>query len=220
MGELKSFLTPRHQSASRNYQERATEKKPELAKKAKLFAKDYWDGGRDTGYGGYIDDGRWSSLAARILDEYQVGADGSVLDVGCGKGFFLNEVKKRNPQINVKGIDVSSYAIQQAPELVRPYLSQGRAEKLDEQVASYDLVVSMNVLHNLELPELMTALASIQRASRKSAYICVESYRNEQEKWNLLRWQLTCESFFTPREWQWVFEASGYRGDYELIFFE
>jgi protein-L-isoaspartate(D-aspartate) O-methyltransferase len=71
----------------------------------------------------------------------------------------------------------------------------------------------------LELPELIAALKNIEYAKKKDAYICIESYRNEHEKWNLMRWQLTCECFYTPREWVWIFEQAGYTGDYEFIFF-
>ena len=32
--------------------------------------------------------------------------------------------------------------------------------------------------------------------------------------------QVTCETFFTPREWEWMFFGTRYRGDHSFIFFE
>jgi protein-L-isoaspartate(D-aspartate) O-methyltransferase len=58
------------------------------------------------------------------------------------------------------------------------------------------------------------------RVSKNKKYICVESYRNEVEKVNLLYWQVTCETFCTPKEWDWWFLKTGYKGDFSFIFFE
>ena len=55
---------------------------------------------------------------------------------------------------------------------------------------------------------------------RGSAYVMIESYRNEREKANLLYWQLTCRAFHTPKEWEWLFAQAGYTGDYGCIYFE
>ena len=57
-------------------------------------------------------------------------------------------------------------------------------------------------------------------SSKKDKYLCVESYRNEYEKVNLLYWQVTCECFYTPDEWKWWFKHSNYKGDYSFIYFE
>jgi protein-L-isoaspartate(D-aspartate) O-methyltransferase len=218
MGELRSFLQSNHQRAARSYQDRSHEFKARDASKAKEFGFDYWDGDRATGYGGYRDDGRWRPVAERFLQTYE--RPHSVLDIGCGKGFFLEAVKMEAPEVDVLGVDISDYALAAAAPELRPNLRRASAAELDFiEDGRFDLVVAMNSLHNLELPELLTSLRHIQRISRRHAYICVESYRTEEEKWNLLRWQLTCECFFTPREWLHVFELAGYRGDYEFIYF-
>ena len=46
-----------------------------------------------------------------------------------------------------------------------------------------------------------------------------ESYRNNQELFNLQCWALTTDSFFSPEEWRWIFMQCGYYRDYELIYF-
>src|SRR5262249_39791105 len=98
-------------------------------------------------------------------------------------------------------------------------LQQGLAQKLPYADQSFDLVVSINTLHNLYLPDLWSALGELQRVARRK-YLVVESYRNEREKVNLLYWQLTCRAFHTPEEWQWLFDRTGYTGDHGLIYFD
>lgn len=60
----------------------------------------------------------------------------------------------------------------------------------------------------------------IERVERGNKYICIESYRNEHEKTNLLYWQVTCEMFCTRDEWAWWFWQTGYSGDHSFICFE
>jgi serine/threonine protein phosphatase PrpC len=83
---------------------------------------------------------------------------------------------------------------------------------------SFDLVISLATLHNLRIFELQAALSQIQRVG-KQGYIMLESYRNEQELFNLQCWALTCESFFDEQEWIWLYNHFGYTGDYEFIYF-
>lgn len=220
MGKLKSIITANHIRTKRDYSARARDDKPILATQAKQYDKAYWDGPREVGYGGYRDDGRWSIVAEKLLEHYCLPLNASVLDIGCGKGFLLNQLKNQRPDLIIKGVDISTYAIECAMPSVRPCLEVCLAENLSFEKKSFDLVVSLNTLHNLELPELVGALKKIEAISRGNSFVCVESYRSEQEKWNLLRWQLTCEAFYTPREWEWIFSLAGYGGDYEFIFFE
>ena len=67
--------------------------------------------------------------------------------------------------------------------------------------------------------ELETALKEMERVGTHG-YIMLESYRNEQELFNLQCWALTCESFFDHEEWPWIYKHFGYSGDYEFIYFE
>ena len=96
----------------------------------------------------------------------------------------------------------------------------GNACQLPYGDAAFDLVLSINTLHNLRNFELWDALREIERVGRAAKYITVESYRNEREKVNLLYWQLTCRSFYSVPEWEWFFQRAGYTGDYSFIYFE
>lgn len=223
MGSIVSvdFMSSLHRSTSRDYVARVTEyPKEKAAEKAKQWGYDYWDGDRRLGFGGYRYDGRWRAVAESMAKHYGLKAGDSVLDVGCGKAFLLHDLAEAVPGLKVTGIDVSKYAIDHAPEAVQPFLTEGTAAKLPFDDKSFDLIISINTLHNLYCYELDTALREIVRVGRDNAYICVESYRNEAEKVNLLYWQLTCETFCTPEEWAWWFDRCGYTGDHSFIYFE
>lgn len=217
---LVDFMSGLHRKTTRDYLARVNAvPKAEAARKARLWGYDYWDGSRDTGYGGYHYDGRWQAVARRLVDHYNLRAGQRVLDVGCGKGFLLHDLAQAVPGLHVAGLDISEYALAHAKEEVRPLLTLGNARALPFADQSFDLVISINTLHNLRCYDLERALREMERVARRK-YLCVESYRTEEEKVNLLYWQLTCEAFCTPEEWQWWFERCGYTGDYSFIFFE
>ena len=214
------FITSLHSRTKRDYLERVRRgDKAECAAVAKKFDRDYWDGDRRYGYGGFSYDGRWATMAKELIDHYGLKSGDRVLDVGCGKAFLLFEMQKLVPGLEVRGLDLSTYALTHAKEEMRPFLDQGLAQQLPYGDGSFELVISITTLHNLYLFDLQAALREIERVG-KAAYIVVESYRNEEEKANLLHWQLTCESFFTPAEWEYIFTTSGYRGDHGFIYFE
>ena len=215
------FISSVHNKTRRDYLGRVNEFPPaEAAGIAKRFGQEYWDGDRKLGYGGFRYDGRWRAVADRMASHYGLKAGDRILDVGCGKAFLLCDFTQAVPGVEVAGIDISHYAIEHSREEVRPFIREGSASSLPYEDNSFDLVVSINTLHNLYCYDLEKALREIERVGRKNKYICVESYRNEEEKVNLLYWQLTCECFFTPEEWRWWFALTGYTGDHGFIYFE
>ena len=213
-----------HKSTRRNYLERVNDKdypKYKAAMLAKKWGYHYWDGDRRINYGGYkYIEGRLTPLAKKIIKHYKLKAGMKILDVGCGKGFLLYELKKLIPGIKVFGLDISTYAKKKSKKEIRNFIKIGNASKLPYKKNSFDLVFSINTLHNLEINLLFQSIKEINRVSKKYKYICVESYRNEIEKMNLLYWQVTCEAFFNTEEWKWIFKTNNYNGDYSFIFFE
>jgi SAM-dependent methyltransferase len=217
------FLSAVHTSTKRDYLARVNDleyPKAKAATLAKQWGYDYWDGDRRVNYGGYrYMEGRWEKVARALAEHYGLKAGSKVLDVGCGKGFQLFELTRVVPGIEVYGIDISEYAIEHCKEEIRDRLQIGNATSLPFPDKHFDLVFSITTLHNLHNYDLDKALREVERVG-KNKYICVESYRNEAEKANLLYWQVTCEAFCTPEEWEWWFRQTGYTGDHSLIFFE
>jgi len=215
------FLAKMHARTKRDYVERVVKyDKAACAEIAGRFGAEYWDGERQYGYGGYSYDGRWLPLAQELAAHYGLKAGDRVLDVGCGKGYLLHEFTRAVPGIQVSGIDISQYAIDNAKEEVKPFLRVGNAASLPLADDSVDFVVSLGTLHNLGARDLDAAIREIERVGRGTKkYIMVESYRDEAEKANLLYWQLTCRSFHSVKDWTWLFAQAGYSGDFGFIYF-
>ena len=221
MGRLLDIVTPLHKMTKRDYIGRMTDDKINCSIKAREYEFDYWDGDRRFGYGGYrFIDGRWAPVAKALIDTYRLNNGSRLLDVGCGKGFLLYELKKILPGLEVAGFDVSQHGLANAHEAVRANLFTYRAQDPypygDDH---FDLVISLGTLHNLRVYELETAVMEIERVG-KNGYIMVEGYRNVAEFFNLQCWALTAESLFHTSEWIWLYNKFGYTGDYEFIYFE
>ena len=215
------FLMKLSNSTKRDYVARVVQHdKAKCSEIAIQYGKDYWDGERQYGYGGYKYDGRWKPVAEAMIKHYGLKPGDSILDVGCGKGYLLYELMQLLPGSKVAGLDISSYAIENAKEEVKPFLTQGSATTLPYPDKSFDFVYSLITFHNLYNYELRKALQEVERVGRGAKHIAVESYRNEREKANLVYWQLTCRTFYTPQEWEWFMKESGYTGDYSYIVFE
>lgn len=215
------FVMKLHKATKRDYVGRVTaHDKAQIAEDAIKYGKEYWDGERHQGYGGYKYDGRWRPIAEDMARHYNLKPGSRILDVGCGKGFLLYEFTQVVPNAEVAGIDISQYGIDNAKPEVKPFLKVGSAAKLPWPDKYFDFVFTINTLHNLYNYELDSALKEIERVSRGPKHVIIETYRNEREKANLLYWQLTCRTFYTPKEWEWFFQKSGYTGDYSYIVFE
>jgi len=215
------FISSVHKKTKRDYLKRVNEfPKHKAAELAKKFDKDYWDGDRKVGYGGFHYDGRWKRVAEKLAQHYNLKAGQKVLDIGCGKGFLLYDLAQIVPGLEIHGIDISKYAIDNSKEEIKSNLQVSNANKLPFDDSYFDLVISITTLHNLHCYDLEKSLKEIMRVGKNNKYIVVESYRNEEEKANLLYWQLTCECFFSPEEWDWWFKHSNYNGDHSFIYFE
>jgi len=217
------MMSPLHKATTRDYLARVNDPdypKAKAATLAKQWGYDYWDGDRRINYGGYkYIPGRWAPVAEMMIEHYGLKPGDKVLDVGCGKGFQMYELTQALPGLQVRGRDISTYALENAHPEIKALVDLGTAANLPYADKEFDLVISINTLHNLHNRELETALREIERVGNQK-YLCVESYRNETEKANLLYWQVTCEQFNSPDDWMWWFEMTGYTGDHSFIYFE
>lgn len=212
-----AFLQELHTATKRDYMARMNAEKPENMRVAKRFDSDYWDGDRKFGYGGFKYDGRYRAIAEKIDQHYGLNKDDKVLDIGAGKGFLLHDLK-RHAHVQATGIDISEYAVTNGMGA----LIKMPCTMLTFPDQYFDFTYSINVFHNLGYKDLKTAIREMVRVTKHggSSYICVESYRSEEELCNLQCWALTCLSFYSPDDWRQIYEDCGYKGDYEFIYFE
>ena len=221
MGKLVNYVTPLHKATKRSYIDRMIDEKVLCMLKAKEYEFDYWDGDRRYGYGGYkYIPGRWKPVAEKLIENYNLDNGSSILDIGCGKGHLLYELKQLLPELKIKGIDISDHGIKNSKEEIKKHIIKHKAQvSYPFKDNEFDLAISLGCFHNLRIFELKTALSEMQRVG-KQGYLMLESYRSEKELFNLQCWALTCESFFDTKEWEWIYNHFGYNGDYEFIFFE
>lgn len=214
------LLQKNHNSTKRGYIQRMIDEKVKCMKIAKKYEKDYWDGDRKYGYGGYkFIKGRLTQVAKKIIRVFNLNSNSKILDIGCGKGYLLYEIQNIIPGIKVKGLEISKHAIKNSSNIIKPnILNFDARKKLPFKNKEFDLCISAGTLHNFEVNELKNSLKEISRIS-KNSIIMVESYRNEKELFNLQCWALTAKSFFSVKEWIWLFKEYNYKGDYDFIFF-
>jgi acetolactate synthase-1/2/3 large subunit len=182
---------------------------------ARQFGRDYFDGDRLFGYGGYRYHPRfWQATVRRFRDHFRLADDARVLDVGCAKGFMLHDFKDLMPRLTVAGVDISPFAIDNAMETVRPFLRVADARELPFADGSFDLVISINTIHNLPPEECKQALREIQRVGRGHAFLTVDAWRTDDERERLRKWNLTALTYMHVDDWKKLFAEVGYTGDY------
>lgn len=199
----------------RNLEERLAAKNEADRAIARQFGREFFDGDRNQGYGGFNYMPRfWQPVVPTFQTYWQLNSNSSLLDVGCAKGFMLHDISELIPGITVKGIDISDYAIEHAMDDIKPHVQVANATKLPFADKSFDVVISINTVHNLERKECGQALQEIERVSRGKSFITVDAYRNEKEQERMYAWNLTAKTIMSVDEWIVFFKEVGYTGDY------
>jgi len=207
-------LLDRLPQTRRDPKARAAAKTAEDRAIAKRFDKDFFDGERRHGYGGYRYDGRWLPVARRIAEHYALPANARILDVGAAKGFLMHDFLQVLPGATVRGIDVSTYARDNAHGNMGPLIDIGSAEALPYPDKSFDLVISINSIHNLPLERCKQALREMERVSKAHKFVTIDAWYTEEEHQRLLDWILTAETYMSVKDWVSLFAEVGYTGDY------
>lgn len=179
--------------------------------------KEYYDGMRENGYGGFYYDGRWALIMPKIIQRYGLTGSSSVLDVGCKKGFFLHDLKTALAGIRVCGVENHPYPLEASMSSVKKELCLSQYEKLPFKDSEFDFVIAYGSIYMLNLRGVMDALKEIQRVGRGKAYITVGAYRTIEERDILLEWTLIGTTILHVDEWMEVFKKTGYTGDYYFI---
>lgn len=208
-------LLVNYPKTKRNLDERLSSKTEEDRTIARQFGREFFDGDRNQGYGGFRYMPRfWQPVIPTFKEYWQLDGTISVLDVGCAKGFMLHDLAEMIPGITVKGVDLSSYAIEHAMDDLKPHLKVANATQLPFADKSFDVVISINTVHNLDRDDCGRALQEIQRVSRGKSFITVDAFRNAEEEERMFAWNLTAKTIMSVDEWIAFFKEVGYTGDY------
>ena len=200
--------------SKRNLESRTQKKTKDIIAKSRKYDFLYFDGPREYGYGGYKYDGRWKSVARDFKSHYSLNSKSRVLDIGCAKGFLVKDLSDELNNNNIFGLDISDYALKNCHPDVIGKLHKGSAEKLPFPDNSFDLVISLDTIHNLPRNKVIIALKEIERVTKKDSFIKVDSYLNENQKKIFENWVLTAKYHNYPKKWLEVFKEAGFNGDY------
>lgn len=199
----------------RNVTARADAKDPAVVEEARKFGEAYFDGPRTHGYGGYRYDGRWIPVARDIVAHYDLKPGMRVLDIGCAKGFLVRDLMEVAPGLDVYGLDISDYAVRNGHADVTGRLHVGNCLDLPFPDDSFDAVLAINVIHNLDRGGVVRALKEIVRVSRGGqCFVQVDSYHTDAQRDLFVDWVLTARFHDFPQGWFDVFGEAGYTGDW------
>jgi SAM-dependent methyltransferase len=208
-------LLSKYPKSKRDLNKRIESKTDLIREVARKFDKEFFDGDRDYGYGGFVYNPKyWTDVVKDFSNFYELKNGSKILDVGCAKGFMLYDFKKLNKEFKVYGVDISNYAIEHSLEEVKNYLKVADARYLPFPDNYFDLVISINTIHNLDIKGCSDALREIQRVAKKNSYITVDAYRNEEEKKRMHAWNLTAKTIMSVDEWKLFFKQINFKGDY------
>ena len=174
--------------------------------------KEYYDGKRINGYGGFKYDGRWKALLPKIIKKYKLTKKSKVLDLGCKKGFLLKDLNILLPQIKSYGIENHSYALKKAVKC-NSKLIKSDYYKIPFKNKYFDFVIAFNSLYMQNLGDVIKSLKEIERVSKKS-YIVLASGETDEERNKFYRWTLIGTSILLKKEWKTLFKKIKFKGDY------
>ena len=189
-------LLKNYPKSKRNLDER--EKKTDEERKiARKFGKDFFDGERRFGYGGFHYNPRfWTNVVKDFCNHWKIKDNDSILDVGCGKGFMIYDFLLLKPNLKIEGIDISRYAIENSKSEIKHLLTEAKAEDLPYEDNSFDYIISINTIHNLDRKKCIRALKEIKRVSKKGSFVTVDAYRNEEEKKKNVCMEFNSQNYF------------------------
>jgi ubiquinone/menaquinone biosynthesis C-methylase UbiE len=207
-------LLARLPKAKRNIQKRTEAQTPENIAIARQHGEAYFDGPRELGYGGYRYDGRWIPIAEDIVRHFKLKPGDRVLDVGCAKGFLVKDLMKVCPGLEAFGLDISEYALMHCEPEVVGRLHLGSADKLPFPDKSFNAVISLNTIHDLERADAVRAVREVERLAPGRGFIQVDSYLTPEQRDLFLSWVLCAKFHDYPAGWLKLFKEAGYTGDW------
>ncbi len=176
--------------------------------------KNYYDGKRENGYGGFKYDGRWKVLLPKLIKKYKLSKKSKILEIGCKKGFLLQDLNKILPGIKFTGIENHEYPLKCASKMIKKKLYLKNYYDLKNfKNRHFDLVIAFNSIYMQNLGDTINTISEIQRISKKS-YISLASYKSKKDRDKFLDWTLLGTTILKKTEWKKIFKYIGYKGDY------
>lgn len=136
------------------------------------YNADYFTGNHPAGYTDYS----WSNFAqyARKDAEYinpSLYQGKRVLDIGCGKGFLVDELRRLG--VFAEGIDVSGYAVGDAPAGAAPYLTVAdiRNGLPSNKANTWDLIFGNGILECLTDTECVNLANACLKVGRRTVFL-------------------------------------------------
>ncbi len=208
-------LLKNYPKAKRDLSARLESKSEEVRNIARKFGKDFFDGDRECGYGGFYYNSRfWQDVIPDFADHWDLGDNNSILDIGCAKGFMIHDFLELLPSLRMEGIDISEYAIKNGYPSVQHLLKVASCDKLPYEDNSFDYAISVNSIHNLDKEGVIKSLQEIKRVTTHGSFITVDAYRDDEEKARMFAWNLTAKTILHVDEWKELFIEADYEGDY------
>lgn len=180
--------------------------------------REFYDGKRNDGMGGFYYDGRWKKIADKICKKYNLNNNSSILQLGAQKGFLLHDIKNKFPKIKIVGLDYSNYAINKAMKNVKRNIKKVEDyTKLNFKTNYFDFVIALGVVYEYDLTRAISTLKEIQRVSKGNSFITLGSYNNQKEYVQLKQWTLLGTTLLKEKEWRQVMKHVKFTGDYDFV---
>ena len=159
-------------------------------------------------------------MAEDIVKHFNLRSGHRVLDVGCAKGFLVKDLMTVCPGLEAFGLDISEYALMHCEPEVVGRLHLGCADKLPFPDKSFNAVLAINTIHNLERADAIRAVREMERLAPGRGFIQVDSYRTPEQRELFLSWVLTAKFHDYPDGWIRLFKEANYTGDWDWTIVE
>ena len=176
--------------------------------------KDFFDGDRNFGYGGFRYDGRWVPIAKKINSQFLKKANSKFLQINCEKGFLLQDISTENPLLSVYGTETSKYAIDNSLENVKKNIIFANPTELPFDDNYFDFVIALGAVYTLTLEDALKCLTEIVRVSKSKSFITLATYETSNEYFLFKDWTLLGTLLLKRSEWLEVLKYVGYKGYY------
>ena len=176
--------------------------------------KEYYDGSRINGYGGFKYDGRWKKFLPKIIKRYKLTNKSKVLEIGCKKGFLIQDLQELLPGIKAIGIENHRYPISKASVKVKNKLYLKNYYDLEKfKRNQFDLIIAFNSIYMQNLGDIIKTLTGISRISKHS-YISLASFEKKIDRDKFFDWTLLDTTNLKTDDWKSLFKQINFRGNY------